>query len=714
MSTFSRLLKTINYTGLILLVLTHMINTSCATELLSKTAPWFEKNKCLTKINDTDKIYFEQSNIIIKDENIIISFICILKDNYDYIYLEYDDIRKDFKKTEIKTKDLGLIFKNQCSKSNNKYKLYIWKNDKSFTKNEKNSILSNEYMLLNDNYINNKPFFNSIDLKPNGLKLHKKKNGNIDKDKHFCDSVQYNKDGYAFVQWKDDDDSCIDDVYDPLNKNYSNSKGEKSLYGLKQKNDSDEKVTIDFDKKVTIDSCRYKFYPNFGFVKLNGSFLMEDRNIRDDQLFLLLLSQNMQMKISPISCEGNYCYFYNFNNYVFNNYVLLKTSEPISKNSQPILKNPQPIGILKQEQYNDKLKFGRINKGLFLDKKAANFLKKLYQIKQLYNSNKNDVLKIINDNLVLKNINDNLEKFFNNINLIKPKYMESFQKYFASYQKGPVFIINDSLYFEKELNNEWKIKNKYKIPSIDKKSTEYGRELYKTLWDEELNYKRTNIFDSDSYIYQIETKDITFKNIAFNSRSEDFIYPYNEEKYGTWIILDDYKDPNIIIAKNFHKFKTSETFKNIIINAEYLHLNHKKIFRLDQIQGPNIVKLSKFRKVINNSTYQNVAEFKSLLQLEPHDQQYESTNWELHLFVAESNRVFVDSLDIDSIINKFIDLNVKRLMIWEFSDYSYSNNTEYYKLYNRISEKSHNKLRIKYKKIDSDSNFNLVKIPYRK
>jgi len=639
-----------------------LLITSSLNPIIAHSKEKLKRNCNSLQHNFTSpKIYFEQCGIEELDKAILIKFFV-----YTYNYIS----QKNYWKYHPRSKE----FKSICRKEPPKlckdiYKLYIW-SDTSIKEVEKNELLDQKYTILSKDRIKknncNEETCNYIEpSKLNWMRLAKKSVSEVFIEiNELCEYVYFDSDGYAYVQYCPDKRCC----------NGIPNKPDISPIQRKQGNQEPEKPTINlpnyFKTKVTIDDESFPYYVNYGYVKFNKIFSNNNSIIPSDSnsLIMRLISQGNEFVDSPIQCESKNCEYSLPKNKSFSKKVIVQVDSSTKKIT--------PVAILNDSNVLNQLK---------------QYSKRSEQEINYYN----DINGFIED---YKALDDNSKKEFLFF-IENPQFLLNFpsipdipKTLILDEAKGTSFCTDtQDICFQKS-DNVLNLKASEKMNIYT--------ETYSNQWDDQFKYYRTPILHTNENIFQSIENEL-FKRYICKSSKIEFCYKTEMDKFGFWLIVDDFKHDKNKLLKVLHEFKVSDRFHEILVNA------HNKKFRIDRIQGYRIEQIFDIRKVMD-SEFSNISELEALISLNDHKSSGYN-NWELHLILGRNTSKRTSQENKKQIMNKLDRLSVKRIILWEFSDTHTSEKTIYNDIFEDI--KRIKKWRYKYFLITDKSKFNKISIP---
>jgi len=391
----------------------------------------------------------------------------------------------------------------------------------------------------------------------------------------------------------------------------------------------------------------YKIFNNFGAVHLNKSLQTND-NINNLK-YVLLLTNDWISNISPILIKENKLFFYQNNNISNADYYFFLNQD------------------MDLEYYINS--YGGINyynKYSFL---CAKDQKTNYETKW-----KESIESLKFFQSIIQN--DQYNNYITNIERHKPN-LENASYSFAGIKNNQGSLVPFENFYLQKVNKYWILKdykyNKDPINLILPNKKKQSEDNVDTYWNEEINYIKTNIYDSqDFYFFEIIESNIVPAQEYISDK-----FPRNriiQKQIKNWIILDGYNKSNLL--NNYRSQKTAKEFFN-------------KSQRFSLMNGSNL----KHYNNLSRLDYRSVtADFiNAFLNLNETVQGRET--WEMHIIVDFQVNRTIDDSTITSLINKLNELNIIRLHFWEFAP------NQVYSFYAYLSE------RLSKKKVKSKHSF---------
>jgi len=610
------------------------------------------------------KIFFVQCNKeLINDKVFLVEFgIYTNEEQEKQECYRYNISIHDFQLQELK--ESGKL----CCELNSKYKLYIW-SERPFLKDEIDEISKTEYTILSDKDIKkNHNYITAAQLSKMRLFDTKGVSLTYTKVNEVCSLVFFDSDGYAFMQYCPRKGDCCKvnpdkpDIKEKTQRNPYNPPYNKQTI----------KLPRNFEQTVTIDGERFLYIFNFGYVQLNKSFSNNNSIILSDSksLIMRLISQESVLE-SPIQCKSETCKYSLPEKKSFSKKIIFRVNSST--------KNITPVAIL-----NDRNVLELLKKYSKPTEQEINYFNAINGFINDYNNlninSKNEFLSFIEDPQTPLN--------FPHIPDIPNTLIvdEAGGVTYCTATKDICFHESDKI-----LNLK-----------VSEKSTIYT-ETYSNQWDDQFTYYKTPILYTKEYIFQSIENELFKKNICKSSENK-FCYKaeMDKRKFGFWLIFDDFKHDENRFLKILHNFKVSDRFYNILLNA------HNNQFRIDRIQGYRIEQIFDIRKILNNSTFPNVSDLEALIDLNDH-QTSRCNAWELHLVLGRNTSKRIHQKTKEKIMKRLDDLNVKRIVLWEFSDTRTFEKTIYNKTFEDIQQIK--QWKYKYSFINHKSEFKKISIP---
>jgi len=605
-----------------------------------------------------EKIFFEQCAIEELDKAILIKF---------FVYTYDDNSQKKFWKYHPDKKEFTSLFHEKPTEkcAEGIYKFYIWSNT-SIKNVEKRELLDQKYSVLSEESI--KDGHNYIEpSRLNNMRLAKESVGSVFIEINVLDRyVYFDSEGYAYVQYCPKKKPCVTGI--PDKPEIQRKQGNK--LSIVRKNNLPKL----FAPTVTIESISYFFIYGYGYVKYNEFFTKNNSIIPSDSNYHIMrfISQGNVFEESPIQCESNKCKCSLPENKSFSIKVIVQVDSST--------KEITPVAIL-----NDNNLLKQLKKYSKPSRQEINYYNVI-----------NGFIKDYDD------LNENSKKeflfFIGNPQppIIFPSIPNIPKTLILDEAKGISFCTDtqDICFHKSDIVLNQKASEKMNIYTG----------TYSNQWDDQFKYYRTPILYTQEYIFQsIENK--LFKKYICKSSENKFCYKaeMDKRKFGFWLIIDDFKDYENRFLKILHNFKVSERFYKILLNAH----NNKK-YRIDRIQGYRIEQIFDIRNILNNSTFPNVSDLEALIDLDDH--QISPYNaWELHFILGRNTSKRTSQETKNQIIKRLDDLNVKRIVLWEFSDTRTSEKTIYNQTFEDIQQIK--KWKYKYNFITDKNEFNKISIP---
>ncbi|KPA15459.1 secreted protein containing Dystroglycan-type cadherin-like domain protein [Candidatus Magnetomorum sp. HK-1] len=431
----------------------------------------------------------------------------------------------------------------------------------------------------------------------------------------------------------------------------------------------------------------YKYATAFGMVHLNMSFTMVNAN-ENISSYVITSIVNNEIVFSPLFCERGLCKYYS----------------PYSNDRNHTFVWSNQSGTY---QFISSLPF---RGGLRFSEMKSNFTpenKWLFDILDSFNQaikNENEVTELCvyqshSQRICIKDFfkqND-----YSNFHRQNQYDKNMGDRYFKKYRNGNYIIFDDLYYFQKD-GSYWHYKS---INDRIDKYIDFPNEYvspttgsYPLFWGSKIDYHVYPIYHSQQKYYKTNSNEyyIGYENFKM---AMDRI---NQSKSFTkWIIVDEYEDVDSnIMTKLFSPFRNNQ-LKDLIRQLS----DKGKTYRFDGINGSYIRRLK-----ITEPDYasRNFAIFaNALTTIEPHSMNEKNTDWELHIFVPRNTSVssfVISDNTYKKIINKLINLKVKGLCIWEFSNQKPLEKTPYENFINSLKQKQI-PLLLKYKSIYNPNQF---------
>ena len=431
----------------------------------------------------------------------------------------------------------------------------------------------------------------------------------------------------------------------------------------------------------------YKYADAFGIVHLNMSFEMVNAN-ENISSYIITSIVNNEIVFSPLFCERGLCKYYSPNSNDRNNtFVWSKQSGTY----QFISSLPFIPGLRFSEM---KSNYTPENQWLFDIFESFN---------QAINGNEATELcvyqnysqRICIKDFFKQNAYSNFHRqnqYDNNIG----------DRYFKSNRNGDYIIFDDSYYLQK-VGSYWHYKSFN--DQIDK-YIDFPNELvpstpgsYTLFWCGKEDYHVWPIYHSQQNYYKIVSLNKYYIGYDNFKMAMDSI---NQSKSFTkWIIVDEYEDVDSnIMTKLFSPFRNNQ-LKDLIRQLS----DKGKTYRFDGINGSYIRRLKTTEPDYASRKFAIFSN--ALTTIEPHSMNEKNTDWELHIFVPRNTSMSsfeISDKTYKKIINKLINLKVKGLCIWEFSNQKPLEKTPYENFIISLKNK-HIPLLLKYKSIYNPEQF---------
>ena len=444
-----------------------------------------------------------------------------------------------------------------------------------------------------------------------------------------------------------------------------------------------KKIEILPDKQITRNGSEYTYFRNFGYVHMN-SFCFHSEKVSPHQDYIVTTIISKRIIYSPVTVVREVFYFYTPYKYNVIHYLWLLSDNHL-----------QPLGNIIYNINQLSYEFKQNNRVLLknLSINARSILLKWDEAIKSYSHSPLQEKEIIREylcksNPTINSIFDNFIKFQQDINQnlltdisthVNSSFIQlSSQSAFQKIKGKWFFIININSYSQPE---------QIAIPKI-----------------------RDTMRPFELVINDDGDKDLYSRILLYNNLFYDNVPKWHYQKMQQkqqsistnklWIILDDYVDPEHLIAKRLFDFKKSYRIYQILFN-------NANLSRIDLIKGSTAIKKPLFDRSILDSSDTRFSEIMALSDLEKHSAQHMNDPWELHLFLARKTSSFHPDT-VYKIANRLNKMNVKQLVVWEFCDYKSIEETLYYQLFEQISNKMN--INFIYKQIISKNDFYSIKM----
>lgn len=439
--------------------------------------------------------------------------------------------------------------------------------------------------------------------------------------------------------------------------------------------------------KFTYDGKLYRLYDNYDYVEMNSTFDPPKTTKLTSKFFVTNVNiSSLEIEYSPVACDDGKCSFYKSNE-AWKSYLWKRDAN--ANNLR---------GELIETGQHGRYSLQNMDRIHVLDSDVAKSFLSL--VKNLNSTKKDEFWGFIDKN-VFQSKADTIDE------------LPNFKSYYVTQDDGDTVILDRNLYFKKA-GNSWTIKQSGSfLENISPPTKQVvGRKVLSkenpTWHDATVRYFRVPIYKKrGQFAFQTIGDDFFLeKNYISNSQP---IYPDEIEKIGTWIIVDDFFNPEEPkMAQTFKQFKDSAAFIKIIEER-----GGRQFFRSDLIRGATVKRIHEPDNIPGNSQYQFFSEIDSLVNLEDHSDETENYYWELHFFLARTTSGGPTDDTIESIRKKLKGLRAKRIVVWEFCDSKpllglYK--TDYQKIFQKIC---HDHKTYKHILIDNEKEFTKISVPLR-
>jgi hypothetical protein len=675
---------------------------------LKGTPAWLNKKGNKTLVTETleeDRFKFavcdctQENNSYVID-TVLHSYNTDSHGNTNYSAWKYNKKTKDFHE-EILEKQLS--DDKICESIQEHYNIYIWSEpDSPIDLNTDNlKIISNtgEQEIIPEHL--------------GSFRLGEKSGtGEVLRNEQVCHITCFDEQGYAYIQYKSGHEECkgCDNIPDPEGeavyaKNEINSQNLNT--GNTQADRKENQVISDkafpVSRELWVENKdHYYFFDDYGYVKLNRKFSCNNSDIKDNYKFFFItnITANGEIEYSPVYYEGSECKFFQSYASKFEQVFLWKQENG----------KTNPAGkLLKLKTGQSAYSLNPLTLAWKIDSKEANNF--FVETAKAYD----DFLKSKQsfDDLVsiacLKSTSENkkgggCEEFFKNLINNAEQIKDNGCIEVKDKKDGNFFPVSAELCFEKS-GDIWRLKKgRTDYPEIMQPGSEkklWELKFHKNSWDEIIHYLEAPIYKDRNKLYVItKESDSIFNSNAVLMSTKFSLTDKMKKPVGTWMIVDDYLENEK--TKIFRQFKSSKYFHDLETKIRGMEVS-----RIDIIQGAEVKK--SLIQIYKNSIHPNVSEIESLATLSGHDSNNRVSSWELHLFLLIDTSSTKESA-VKNISDKLKELNVERIMVWEFYEHEPTEGETYY---NRLFSKVSKKIKAKYKHqiINNKELFKNIKTP---
>jgi len=305
---------------------------------------------------------------------------------------------------------------------------------------------------------------------------------------------------------------------------------------------------------------------------------------------------------------------------------------------------------------------------------------------------------------------NNILQIFINYKNSKIEEDKQLNWYYEKNKTGNRIIIGQNQLYLENTDQNWSLKKinhqaiYFFFPEPKEPSSIETYILYPD-WNEVIKYRKTVILNKpNQYVYQIIANNFVDESIYID---ETFKYDKLKIKQlGYWAIFDNFLDSDSeLLTKRYQDYKTSKEFMDLLKNAMATH----KIFRMDSFQGTGSRKLD-HNNINLGKEFPSAAEIQYAIPLlNKHDKAYNNVMWELHIFLSRSFTTQLEEAQITPIFEKLSELNVIRIVIWEFAHNKPDELTDFQNVFRNAERFS---IKYKHTVIYKNECKNLISIPY--
>ena len=478
-----------------------------------------------------------------------------------------------------------------------------------------------------------------------------------------------------------------DSIISPLPSNQSNKIKKDNVECLIYYNI--DKNQIHYDQKPSNVYQEYYYFNNFGYIKCNAE--IKNIDLRDKTISKLIICninfKNYEIKYSPISKRMKKYYF-----------------------NKP---DDTQISILWEKKYSSYYNpLGKIENNTFHQFSTVFILDREESF--LYQSLFNTFKHIKTDDYLMEKLFKtrwldfirSFQDFYPVISSIK--FNRNFCSWYIKSEKGnSIFLQNN--WILKKIENHWNLKHLgFKLYSDETSECGTSPEKFSPIYfffpekcsvsttnvykehKHSINYLKTNVFNSNNYIFEILPNNNVKEIIYMASRFD----PSKLFRTNCFVVVEKHSLRN---NNYFSVFQRSAKFKEIIERHENFILNGNKIYNHKRFLPENKNNNKKTQIVDAMNTFRT-----HLIK--------DNTNNQLHFFLSQCPSGGFSDSDIHRLSNQFKKLHIKFIVVWEFHDVRQEVETVYQYLFKKVAER----LKIKYTHfiIYSKDQLKHIRIPF--
>jgi len=445
---------------------------------------------------------------------------------------------------------------------------------------------------------------------------------------------------------------------------------------------NEKKIEVLPDKQITRYGNAYLYFKNFGYVHLNA-ICFHSKSITPLQKYIVTTITPNNIIYSPVKAAQEVFYFYTPSKDNVIHYLWCQSENSL-----------QPIGTIYYNSESLSFKFEQnrrlLQKNLSLN--ARSTLLKWDEAINAYNQSTFQEKEMIK--AYLCKTDSSINSVFNQFILFQQNNNQHLLTDISTYVNSSQIKVNSQFTLHKNQEN-WFLNNNFYseqrlIPIKISTNLDNTMQLFELVIND----------DGDKALY---CRTLLY-NTKFHFKNPEWHYQKMRQKTVStnklWVIMDDYVDPDHFMAKRLFEFKKSYRIKQILFK-------NSNILRFDLIKGSTIFRKELTHPSILDSTDTRFSEIMALSNLEEHTALHMNNSWELHLFLArKTNALHPDT--VTNISHKLKEMNVKKIVLWEFFDFKPNEKTVYNQLFEQVSNKM--KIDFIYKKICSINDFYTIKM----